>query len=204
MHLFNFMYHIARTLIFRNQMDKEKILELKHRRKQLQEEVRLKILRERVASEIAHLEKLSQSYTVYYEFENLNWIDSNLRVRRRDGYSGIHGDFQIDVDDSTVRDTIEMKEEEINSDKFKEQFTSVIPDNNSLIVCHQGGDPELEISVEAFLSWPTVFLSNPETWIITIDKSWIIEYFWDQNVIRFIQLKESLPTIVKKIIIKEG
>lgn len=185
-------------------MDKEKIEQLKERRLLLQEEVRLKMLRKGVASQIAHLEKLGQSYIAYYEFENLNWIDSNVRVRKRDGYSGIYSDFQIDVDDSKLTDNIKMKYSEINTDKFKKQFSSLISEDNSLVVCYQGGDPELEISVKAFLSNPTIFLSRLEVWIMTIDKKWIIECIWDQRVIiRFIKLHESTPTLVKKIIIGE-
>jgi hypothetical protein len=98
-------------------MDKEKIEELKNRRKQLQEEVRLKEIQGRVKSQIAHLEKLGQPFTVYYEFENINWIHENVQVRTRDGYKGIHGDFQIDVDDS-LHDIFPMAEEEIDSNKF--------------------------------------------------------------------------------------
>lgn len=185
-------------------MDKEKITELRYRRQQLKEEIRLKKLREGVASQLAHLERLGETYSVYYEFEHLNWIDSNVQVRARDGYSGIHGDFQIDVDDSKVTSTLKMREEDINSDKFQELFSSLIPNHSSLIMCHQDGVPELKISVNAFLSYPTEFLSKPENWIITTEKSWIIEYIWEQGVIRFIQLTGSIPSLVKKIIIEEG
>jgi hypothetical protein len=184
-------------------MDKEKIEELKSKRLKLQEKVRLKDLRKRVASQISHLDKLGESYFVYYEFENLNWIDSNVCVRNRDGYRGIHGDFQIDVDDSNAISSYNISEEEINSEKFKEQFSSLISTGSTIIVCYQGGDPELEISAKAFLDKPTEFFSRPETWILTTDKKWIIEYIWEQGVIRFIQLHESTPTLVKKIIIEE-
>ena len=177
---------------------------IRARRQKIQEEIRLKKLRERVASQLAHLDKLGQHYTVYYEFENINWIYSNLRVRKRDGYNGIHGDFQIDVADSAAISNLKMREEDINSDKFSKQFSSLISEHNSLIVCHQGGDPELEISTKAFLSSPIEFLSQPETWIITTEKNWIIEYLWEQGVIRFIQLRGSIPTLIKKIIIEEG
>jgi hypothetical protein len=183
-------------------MDKEKIEKLKERRRQLQEEMRLKKLRDRISSQIHHLENLGESYIVYYSFENLNWINSNVQVRKRDGYRGIHGDFQIDVDDSKVLNNFTMREEEINSHKFSELFLSFIPDHITLIVCYDVGDPELEISVNAFLSHPTEFLSHPETWIITFDKSMIIEYIWEQGVIRFIQLQNSIPTLVEKIIIE--
>ena len=184
-------------------MDKEKIEELKSKRLKLQEEVRLKDLRKRVASQISHLEKLGESYFVFYEFENLNWIDSNVRVRQRNGYSGIHGDFQIDVKDSNAISSLNLYEDELNSEKFKEQFSSLISAGSTLIVCYQGGDPELEFSARAFLDNPTEFFSRPETWILTTDKKWIIEYIWEQGVIRFIQLNGSIPTLVKIIIIEE-
>ena len=140
---------------------------------------------------------------MFYEFENLNWIDSNVRVRNRDGYSGIHGDFQIDVEDSSTLSSMSLKEEEINSKKFKEQFSSLISNESKLIVCYQGGDPELEFSDKAFLDNPTQFFSRPETWILTTDKKWIIEYIWEQGVIRFIKLHASIPTLVKNCIIEE-
>jgi hypothetical protein len=153
------------------QMDEEKIEVLKARRLQMQQGIRLKKIRDRVASQIADLEKLDQSFNVYYESENLNWIDSNVPVRKRDGYKGIHGDFQIDVEDSTATSIHKIREEEINSAKFLQQFSSLIPANSSIIVCYQGGDPELEISIKAFLSHPTEFLSRSETWVIATDKS---------------------------------
>jgi len=183
-------------------MDKEKIEELKSKRLKLQEEVRLKNLRRRVASQISFLEKLGELYSVHYEYRNLNWIESNLRTRIRDGYNGIHGDFQMDVDDSKALSSHIFSEKEIDSKKFMEHFLSQISPNSKLIVCYQGGDPELEISVKAFLNKPTVFFSNPESWILTTDKKWIIEYIWEQGVIRFIQLQDSTPVLVKKIIIE--
>jgi len=177
-------------------MNEEKIKELRDKRQQLQEEYKFKT---RVALQIAHLEKLGQSFVIYYKFENLNWIASNIRIRKKDGYNGIHGDFQIDVDDSIVPSKLNMKENEIDSDKFYEIFSSLIPINSSLIVCHQLGVPELEISSQAFLSKPSIFFSNPETWIITKDKNWIIEYLWDQGVIRFIKLENLSPTLFQII-----
>lgn len=184
-------------------MDDKKIEGLKNRREQLQEKVRLQENRDRIKSQISHLEHLNEPYKVYYQFENMNWIDSNIRVRIRDGYKGIHGDFQIDVNDSNALGSLSLNEVEINSDKFKELFTSLIPTNKKLIVCYQGGDPELEISTYAFLENPNEFFSSPETWILTTDKKWIVEYIWDQGVIRFINLEESTPTLIIKIIIEE-
>ena len=183
-------------------MDKNKREELINRRIQLQEEVRLKELRELLAPQISQLEMLGESYVVYYSSEFLYWIASNVRVRNRDGYSGIHGDFQIDIVDEDGLKTIHLYEEEINSEIFKEQFASLISLDNKLVVCYQGGEPELEISVNAFLSNPLLFFSRPETWIITTDKTWILEYIWDQRVIRFVQLQETMPILILKIIIE--
>ena len=182
-------------------MDKEKTEDLKKRRQQLQEEVRLKGLRNRITFQLAYLDEIDQPYIIHYEHENLHWIYSNVRTRRKDGYFGIHGDFQIDVDDSTAMETVEMREEELNSGKFQQQFLALIPDTTNIVICYDGGDPELEISAKAFLSNPTKFISHPDTWIITADKHWIIEYIMDQEAIRFIQLEQSIPTLIKKIII---
>lgn len=184
-------------------MDKDKLDELRSKRLKLQEEVRHKELRQRVAYQISHLEQLGESYLVYYECEYLNWIDSKVKVRKRDGYHGMYGDFQIDVDDSTAKSSFQISEEKINSEEFANHFLSLIAAENSLIICYQGGDPELEISVKAFLADPSVYFARPETWIVTKDKKWIIEYIWEQEVIRFIELLESTPVLVRKLLIGE-
>lgn len=184
-------------------MDKEKIEELKSKRLKLQDDIRLKDLKQRVASQISYLEKSGESYLVLNEFEHLNWIASNVHVRNRDGYNGIHGDFQVDVGDSKAISSITFSEGEIDSKKFEQLFLSLIPVTSTLIICYLSGDPELEISAKAFLGNPNEFFSRPETWILTKDKGWIIEYIWDQGVIRFIQLQESTPTLVMKIILVE-
>ncbi len=180
-------------------MDQKKIEELKDRRLKLQEEVRFINERKRIASQIGHLEKLGQSYTVYYEGETINWIHSNIQVRKKDGYSGMHGDFQIDIDDSTAREISSMKYKEIDSDKFRNQFTALIQNNRNVIVCYDGGNPELEIPVSAFLSHPSLFLAAFDAWVITTDKSWVVEFISDQEAIRFIQLEGSTPTLISKI-----
>jgi len=98
---------------------------------------------------------------------------------------------------------LKLKEDKINSEEFKELFLSIIPTKNSLVVCYQGGDPELEISVKAFLDKPTAFFSRPETWILTTDKKWIIEYIWEQKTIRFINIENrENPKLQLKVIIE--
>jgi hypothetical protein len=183
-------------------MNEQKMEQLREKRLKLQEEIRLKELRDRVAFELAHLEKIGQSYTVHYDFKHLNWIDSNVGVRKKDGYHGIWGDFQIDVEDSTASSVIKLREGEIDGDLFKKLVQSHISEDSSLIVCYQGGDPELEISVKAFLTTPSVFLNRMEVWLLSTDKKCIIEYIADQGAIRFIQLQGSVPRLVKKIMIE--
>jgi len=184
-------------------VDKKKIEHLKERRLLLKEEVRLKMLRKRITLQLNYLDKWGYDYKVYYNHEYLNWIYLNVQVRKRDGYNGIYSDFQIDVNDSTLKNGVLHHAKDLLSDLFVEQFLSVIHNELTLVVCYEGGDPEIEISMEAFLSQPLEFLARPETWIITKDKSWIIEYIWNQEVIRFIQLQNTKPLLVKKIIIQE-
>ena len=185
-----------------SEMKKEKIEALKHKRLKLQEEVRQKAIRERVATQISFLEQSGEPYSVYYDSEHLNWIDSNVRTRNRDGYNGIHGDFQIDVVDAAAQNSYTIKEEEIDAEVFKHYFLECITADR-LIVCYQGGDPELDIPVRAFINRPTVFFANPETWLLTTDKQWLIEYIWEQGVIRFIRVQDSNP-ILETVIVLGG
>lgn len=184
-------------------MDIKQIEELKAKKLLLKAEIRLKQMRERVESQITHLERIGETYDVYYNFEHLNWIESNVRIRNRDGYHGIHGDFQIDVNDSDINNFNIIKEVDFNSEKFSMIFKSIITGDNPLVICYQGGNPELKISVNSFLSNPNEFFSHPETWIITTDKNWIIEYIWEQEIVRFIQLNDSIPTLIMKLKIEQ-
>jgi hypothetical protein len=178
-------------------MDSERRAQLEAKKAELREELQQKELRDRIAAQIAHLEQIGQPFHVYYRYEHLHWINTHVQVRKRDGYTGIHGDFQIDVNDGEARIKKEMNEADLDAKTFQAAFLSVIPADISLIVCHQGGAPELELSVHAFLSRPSLFFSQPETWIITSDKNWIIEYIWEQGVVRFIELEQSLPKLAK-------
>ena len=154
-----------------------------------------------MAFELAHLEKIGQSYRVHYDFEHLNWIESNVRIRKKDGYHGIWGDFQIEVNDSTASCVIQLSEVDITGQPFKKLVQSLIAADCARIVCCQGGDPELEISVQAFLTSPSIFFNRMEVWLLTTYKKWIIEYIADQAAIRFIQLQGAVPRLVNKIMI---
>jgi hypothetical protein len=183
-------------------MNNEQLAELKRRKLQLQEEIRLKALRDRIAPLINHAQQGNHPYRVYYQHENLSWIRHHIPVRKRDGYLGMYDDFQIDVDDASVVEQLEIREHELMSTRFQTLFASISPVPTSLIFCYEGGDPELEVPVEAFLSNPQVFFSKPETWVLSSDKSWIIEYIWDQGVIRFIHIGGPKPRLMMKIVIK--
>ncbi len=47
------------------------MIALKNRRNKLQEDVRLRELRDRIQPQITHLEKTGEQYAVYYKFEHL-------------------------------------------------------------------------------------------------------------------------------------
>ena len=176
-------------------MDQKKLEALQAKRLKLQEASRLKSLRAEVATEIAHLEILNHTYSIFYKGENFNWIQSNIKLRKRDGYMGIHEYFQIDVNDPNALNVFSIAEVNIDSEKFGELFSSIISKASSFVICYQSTLVELEISAKAFFEKPSVFLSSPETWVLNTDKKWIIEYIWVQGVIRVIQLQESIPTL---------
>ncbi len=188
-------YFVQTTL-----MDKEKIEQLKKKRSLHKEEIRLKTLSNRISSQLNYLDEQSFDYQIHYKQENLDWISTNVPMRKRDGYSGLY-DYQIDVDDSENCNTIYCNSNNSLIDKIREQFLIILSKESRLIVCYDGGDPEIEISVETFLSQPLKFFSKPETWILLKDKSWIIEYLWEQEKVKFIQLQNKKIVIVKKIVL---
>jgi hypothetical protein len=179
-------------------MDKEKIEQLKKKRLLLKEENRLKTLCNRISTQMDYLDVQSFNYRIHYENENLDWISTNIPMRKLDGYTGLY-DYQIDVDDSENCHQIYFNSNDSLIDKIREQFLKILSKDCRLIVCYDGGYPEIEISVEALLSEPLKFFTRPQTWMLLQDKSWIIEYIGDQDTFRFIQLQEMKPVLVKKI-----
>lgn len=177
--------------------------QLKQKRSILLEKARLKKIEARIADQLNYLDRQDDPYKVYYEHEHLIWLALSTHTRKRDGYHGSHGDFQLDVDDASKKNASIYHENEFQSPKFNAEFTSILPDDLSVVVCYQGGDPEVEISLQAFLSNPLIFFSRMETWIISNDKNWIIEYLWDQPVIRIINLTGEKPILIKKLMIGE-
>ena len=83
------------------------------------------------------------------------------------------------------------------------EFFNRISNDTTLIICALGGDPELGISKEAFLSNPSIFFSSPETWVLSADKTSIIENIWEQGVLRFIDITQSEPILRVKSIINQ-
>ena len=182
-------------------MEKKRIEQLKERRLLLQAELRLKALRDRITSKLNYLDAQGYDYTIYYDNEHLDWIYENVPFRKRDGYLGQH-DYQIDVDDAseTCR-SIYCNSEQSLINTLREYFLAIKAEDSRLIVCTNGGDPEIEISVEALLSQPLLFFSGTEIWIVLKDRSWIIEYIGEQEVIRFVQLQFNAPVLVKRILL---
>ena len=177
-------------------MDKQKIENLREKRKLLQEEIRLKKIRDRIAPQLKYLHEHDSIYNVHYDSEHVNWINDKIKVRTKDGYSGIHGDFQIDVNDNSCLSATITTEDQILTVKPIAKFFNNIPNDTTLIICSIGGDPELEISKEIFLSKPSIFFFNPENWIISADRKFLIESIWEQGVIRFIDISQPLPVLL--------
>ena len=172
-------------------MDRNKIEYLKEKQLLLQKEIRLKELRKRIAPELNYLEEHSFDFKVFYDFKYINWINDNIKVRPKDGYRGSHGDFQIDVDDLDVVDTVITSEDDFLTVGPIAEFFNRISNDTTLIICALGGGPELEISKKAFLSNPSIFFSSPETWVLSADKTSIIENIREQGVVRFIDITQS-------------
>ncbi|PCI34733.1 MAG: hypothetical protein COB60_05950 [Flavobacteriaceae bacterium] len=183
-------------------MDKKKIEQLKKKRLLHKETIRLKTLSNRISSQLNYLDEQSFDYRIHYEHENLDWISTNVAMRKRDGYTGLY-DYQIDVDDNENCNSIYCNSDDSLIDKIREQFLIILSKESRLIVCYDGGDPEIEISVETLLSQPLKFFSKMETWILLKDKSWIIEYIREQEIVRFIQLQNKKIVLVKQIILMQ-
>ena len=184
-------------------MDRNKIEYLKEKRLLLQKENRLKELRKRIAPKLNYLEEHSFAFKVLYDFKYINWINDNIKVRAKDGYRGSHGDFQIDVDDLNVVNTKIASVDDFLTVGPIAEFFNRISNDTTLIICALGGDPELGISKEAFLSNPSLFFSSPETWVLSADKTSIIENIWEQGVLRFIDITQSKPILRVKSIINQ-
>jgi hypothetical protein len=183
-------------------MDKKEIEYLKKKRILLQKDIRLKKLRDRISLELNYLEEQNLTFNVIYDSEYINWINDNVKVRNKDGYHGVHGDFQIDVDDLAA--DVNTKIASVNNlltVKPIVGFFNKISNDTTLIICKLGGNPELEISKEAFLSNPSIFLSNMETWVLSTDKTFIIESISEQEVVRFIDITQSEPILRVKVMI---
>lgn len=183
-------------------MDKAKREELEKRRSEYQKELHLKKIRDRHSYIISFLETADYKYKVYYKSEFLNWLYLNVDIRKKDGYHGVHEDFQIDVQDSEAKESAHIKYSEISTNRFSKEILSFISRNDNFVHCQLGGDPDLETSVEAFLADLDKFLSVSGVWLVSTKKDWVIEYLSDQEVIRIIRLTGSKPILLKNIILE--
>lgn len=180
-------------------MDNKKKEELLQKRLKLKEEIRLKSLRDRIDYQLTYLEKISDQIIIYYDHEHLHWISNNVKIRSKDGYTGLHKDFQIDVDDKSCLVETICNEKFLLSDEFSAELFKIIPIDARLTVCSDGGDPEIDISTKAFIGNPLLFIQKPEVWILSNDKKWIIEYISDQSTLRIINIENSTPILIWKI-----
>jgi len=169
--------------------DKRKLLQEKL--KSVQEEVRKKELRNRIKYQIDYLENNDRSYNINYDNAYLNWMQRHFSMRKRDGYHGIH-DFQIDVhdEDENCKAVYFENHNQIQVVLEKELLNHYSLEDE-IVICKNGGDPELIISIGTFLTDVDFFLGYFEIWFILKDKSLVIEYISDRESIRFISRLET-------------
>ena len=182
-------------------MDIDRIEFLKIKRDLFKRETQLKGRRNRIFTELNYLQKNNLHYNLYYDLENVNWINNNIKVRKKDGYRGIHGDFQIDVDDMEALHTEKGNEENCFQYKSILEFFNEISNDTMLIRCSLFGDTEIEITKYAFLSQPSLFFSEPDTWILSSDKKYIIERISNKEVVRFIDITKEEPILRVKLLL---
>ncbi len=168
-------------------MDRNRKNELLEKKLQLKEEVRKKELKKRIKYHIDFLESNGFTYKINYNHEYLDWMQTAFPMRKKDGYFGLH-DYQIDVNDIADNcKTIHFKEETELKSILEKELLKYYSINDEIVICVNGGDPELIISIETFLTDQLQFLNNPEVWLILRDKSMVIEYIFDRKSICFIR-----------------
>lgn len=167
-------------------MDTNKKIRLEEKRKKLQEDIRKKKLKHRLNREIAYLNKNHFKYRINYNHEYLYWMQRHFPIRKKDGYYGMH-DFQIDVHDEDKNCTsIYFENHDEIQGMFNKELLKRYNSEEELVICKNGGDPELVISIKALLSNIDFFLTGGEVWFILKNKTLVIEYISGQNSIRFI------------------
>jgi hypothetical protein len=180
-------------------LDSSKRKELEKKRKLLQQEYKLKELSRSLNSQIHYLNENGFSYKISPPFEKLDWISENLPTRRRDGYTGIYDDFQLNLDDSKV---LHVDIEEFNAEIMKAECYELMPSDTVFTCCFQGGTPEIEFPLNAFLLHPKLFLSFLELWMISVDNTWIFEYIHEQGILRIAKIHNFGLIHVKNFIVK--
>ena len=183
-------------------MDKHRREQLQKRRALLQEKVKLKEIKDRLSYLTPYLENAGFDYKIYYENEYLIWLYENVDIRKKDGYRGVHEDFQIDVQDSEAKEQIKLNHKDVGTYLQSNEISSMINKDENVVLCQLGGDPDIEIPFSAFLENPGKFIGLADIWLVSTKKDWIIENTWGQNghpVIRFIKLIDSKPILNKVI-----
>lgn len=180
-------------------MDKRRREQLEKRRSILQGEVERKEIKDRLSYLIPFLENAGFNYKIYYENEYLNWLYENVDVRKKDGYHGVHEDFQINIHDAEAKEFITLNYKDLKTESFSKEFLTLISEEENFVLCQLGGYPDIETSFQAFLEDSKKFLRIFGVWLVSAKKEWVIEYIFGQGVIRFIKLIDSKPTIYKVI-----
>ncbi|MFD1294970.1 hypothetical protein ACFQ5N_14090 [Lutibacter holmesii] len=162
-------------------MDKKKQQYLLKKRQSLQQEIVLNKLRDKISFQIAYLKKNNFNFTLYYKNEYLTWLQNSLPFIKRENCSG-QLDYQINPNTFKPNNyTFSSSKEMI--DIIREQLPKVISINSLVIICYDGGNPEIEISLQTLLANPTTFINGAETWLIAKNKSVVLEYICFKNTL---------------------
>ena len=183
-------------------MDNRRREQLKKRRTLLQKKVELKEIKDRLSYLTPYLESAGFEYIIYYKNEYLIWLYENLDIRKKDGYRGVHEDFQINVQDAEAKEQTTINYKDVSSYLQSNEILSLINKDENFVLCQLGGDPDIEIPFNAFIENPGKFVTLRDSWLLSTKKDWIIENIWSlkgQQVIRFIKLIDSKPILYEVI-----
>ena len=157
-------------------MDSNKRNKLLEKRKSLKEMVRKKELKARIPYQIKYLEDNNLAYSLNYNHEFLLWMQAHFSIRKKDDYYGQH-DYQIDIDKLNKNcKTVKYNDSSELQGIFESILLKNYPAHKEIVICKNGGDPELIVSIESLLSNFYLFSSAFEVWFILKDKSLGIEY----------------------------
>lgn len=169
-------------------MDKKKQQYLLKKRLKFQQEINLNKLRDKISFQIDYLKKNNYDFNLYYDNEYLIWLQNNLSFIKRENCSG-QLDYQINTNIFKPNDYLFSSDKEMIN-IIRKQLPKVISINSLIIICYDGGYPEIEISLQTLLTSPKTFINGGETWLVAKNKSVVLEYICFRDTLSIFSLKK--------------